>query len=227
MRNIQPQAFGALGRVDVTAPAWHANDMIDIGKRIKELRSLKKLTQEDLADLTGLSRPYVAHIERGRKMPTIDTLQKIATALDFSIGAMFESEMLLYGAGSSRVRRVPILGMASAGKAQEGFAVSEDQEYVEFITDAKRVIAVVVDGNSIDRIIAEGSIAFIDLDDVNPVPNRFYLIRTEEGATLKQYTNAGGIHRFRAYSSDPRHDDIFMNQPLEVVGRIIHFQKSV
>jgi transcriptional regulator with XRE-family HTH domain len=48
---------------------------------LRRLRHAKELTQEDLADLTGLSARYIGAIERGNKSATVTVLGKIADAL--------------------------------------------------------------------------------------------------------------------------------------------------
>lgn len=53
-----------------------------MGKRIKELRLAKSLTQEILAEKIGLSSVYVSHIESGSTKSSLETLVKIANALE-------------------------------------------------------------------------------------------------------------------------------------------------
>lgn len=59
--------------------------MIDaelIGTVIRDLRAEKGLSQEVLSGLAGLDRTHYSKIERGLRSPTIDTLFKIAYALE-------------------------------------------------------------------------------------------------------------------------------------------------
>ena len=53
-----------------------------IGKAIRKCREEKGLTQEVLSGLADLDRTHYSKIERGLRSPTIDTLFKIAGALD-------------------------------------------------------------------------------------------------------------------------------------------------
>lgn len=57
-------------------------DYRKIGIRIKSARESKKLTQEELAELTGLTNNYISNIERTRSKPSIETLIKICNALE-------------------------------------------------------------------------------------------------------------------------------------------------
>ena len=57
-------------------------DYKKIGIRIKVARESKKLTQEGLAELIGLTNNYISNIERARSKPSIETLIKICNALE-------------------------------------------------------------------------------------------------------------------------------------------------
>ncbi len=52
-----------------------------IGERLKEIRNTRQLTLDDVAELTGVSKPMLGQIERGRSSPTINVLWKISTGL--------------------------------------------------------------------------------------------------------------------------------------------------
>lgn len=52
-----------------------------VAANIRRTRHGKKLTQEELADLSGLSARYIGAIERADKSPTVTALGQIATAL--------------------------------------------------------------------------------------------------------------------------------------------------
>lgn len=53
-----------------------------IGTRIREVRLHANLTQEALANLMGIDRPSIVEIEQGQRNMTIDTLIRIADALN-------------------------------------------------------------------------------------------------------------------------------------------------
>lgn len=55
-----------------------------IGKHISEFRHLRKLRQEDLAEITGLSTNYIGAVERGEKIPSLETFIHILNALSIS-----------------------------------------------------------------------------------------------------------------------------------------------
>lgn len=60
-----------------------------IGDRLRELRSHKKLSQGDIEKRTGLLRCYLSRVENGHTVPTIETLEKIARALEVPMYQLF------------------------------------------------------------------------------------------------------------------------------------------
>jgi len=56
-----------------------------IGEHIADLRKRKGLSQKDLAEAANLQRPHISRAESGKHNTTLDTLLKIASALDCDI----------------------------------------------------------------------------------------------------------------------------------------------
>lgn len=59
------------------------------GKRIRQLRRSRDLTQEELADLVSVSAEFISNLERGVNAPSFDTLEKLAEALDVDFFELF------------------------------------------------------------------------------------------------------------------------------------------
>jgi transcriptional regulator with XRE-family HTH domain len=55
-----------------------------VGQNLRRIRDSKKLTQEQLAEISGFSQQYLSGLERGRRNPTVVTLYELALALDVS-----------------------------------------------------------------------------------------------------------------------------------------------
>jgi transcriptional regulator with XRE-family HTH domain len=60
-----------------------------IGDRLRALREEKKLSQGDIEKRTGLVRPYISRIEHNHSVPTIETLEKMAKALEVPMYKLF------------------------------------------------------------------------------------------------------------------------------------------
>jgi len=70
---------------------------MDIGTRIRDVREQKRMSQGDIETSTGLLRCYISRVENGHTVPSIETLEKIARALDLKL------YQLLYDASDTTV----------------------------------------------------------------------------------------------------------------------------
>ena len=60
-----------------------------IAERLKALREQKNMSQGDIEKRTGLQRCYISRVENGHTVPAIETLEKMARALEVPIYALF------------------------------------------------------------------------------------------------------------------------------------------
>lgn len=60
-------------------------DYIALGIKIRQTRKKRHVTQEQLGEICELSAAHIGHIERGTRIPSLDTLFRIAQALDVSV----------------------------------------------------------------------------------------------------------------------------------------------
>jgi transcriptional regulator with XRE-family HTH domain len=60
-----------------------------IGERLRALREEKKLSQGDIEKKTGLLRCYISRVENGHTVPAIETLEKMARALEIPMYKLF------------------------------------------------------------------------------------------------------------------------------------------
>src|SRR5882757_5952127 len=60
-----------------------------IGDRLRTLREEKKLSQGDVEKRTGLLRCYISRVENGHTVPAIETLEKLARALEVPLYQLF------------------------------------------------------------------------------------------------------------------------------------------
>jgi transcriptional regulator with XRE-family HTH domain len=67
---------------------------MEIGQRlsqsVRRLRQAKGWSQEELASRSGLHRTFISQVERISKTPTITSVEKIARALDVSLGELLD-----------------------------------------------------------------------------------------------------------------------------------------
>ena len=65
-------------------------DLAALGREIRRYRKAKDLSQEQLAELAGVSRNYVGFLERGERNPSIQAVAKMARALGVRPAALLE-----------------------------------------------------------------------------------------------------------------------------------------
>jgi len=60
------------------------------GDNVLRIRQARKLSQERLAERAGIHRTQFTLIERGRRLPGIETVARLAGALEVPVGSLFE-----------------------------------------------------------------------------------------------------------------------------------------
>src|SRR5437660_7080965 len=60
-----------------------------IGDRLRQLREAKKLSQGDIEERSGLKRSYISRVEGGHTVPSVETLEKWANALEVPLYQLF------------------------------------------------------------------------------------------------------------------------------------------
>lgn len=61
-----------------------------IGQRIRNYRTQQNLSQEKLAEMAGCHPTYIGQLERGEKNATLESVEKIASALNIPLSRLFE-----------------------------------------------------------------------------------------------------------------------------------------
>jgi len=89
-----------------------------IGVTIREMRLERGMSQGDIEKRTGLLRCYLSRVENGHTVPSLETLKKIAAALEIPLGQFFSDDAI---------------------KDACGFSLSEDE--IKFLTQVQRYSA--------------------------------------------------------------------------------------
>jgi transcriptional regulator with XRE-family HTH domain len=92
---------------------------MNIGNTIRGYRLQKGMSQGDIEKRTGLLRCYLSRVENGHTVPSLETLQKIARALDLQLAEFFAEEMV--------------------GKEMSSLHLNEDE--IRFLTQVQRYSA--------------------------------------------------------------------------------------
>lgn len=85
-------------------------DIKVIGQRLRHTRQVKLLRLKDVAQSIGCSESMLSKIECGKAKPSLDMLHKMATALDTSIGALFNApapgDLVIYPCGERQTIKI-------------------------------------------------------------------------------------------------------------------------
>jgi transcriptional regulator with XRE-family HTH domain len=106
-----------------------------LGSRVRQTRTARGITLEQLATLTDFTTSYLSKIENRRKVPPIATLARIARALEVDIAYFFEGDRATKDESVSVVRaneRQPVIrGGTSFGYDYEGLAHTTRNKHME------------------------------------------------------------------------------------------------
>ena len=75
-----------------------------LGQRIRHYRTEQGLSQEKLAEHSGCHATYIGQLERGEKNATIESIEKISSALGVSLSKLFEK----LGANENHAQNIPL-----------------------------------------------------------------------------------------------------------------------
>ena len=64
-----------------------------MGARVRQQRRLNGLTQEQLAERTGVSNSFIGHIERGEKKASVETVVALCNAMDISPSVLLQDSL--------------------------------------------------------------------------------------------------------------------------------------
>ena len=91
-----------------------------IGRRIRRVRKRRRWTQAELAERADISTSFLGHIERGSRKLSVETLNRIALALNCSADA-------LLGTGLEAQLDLPLLLAVAAERLEEGRDGGQEQ----------------------------------------------------------------------------------------------------
>lgn len=89
-----------------------------LGKKVRECRKRKQLTQEQLAEIVDISPSFLGHIERGSRVASLETFARLCNALDVSPHYLLSNELIemnvseLEDLVANRERLLRLLSMA-------------------------------------------------------------------------------------------------------------------
>jgi transcriptional regulator with XRE-family HTH domain len=117
-----------------------------IGERLRQIRENKGLSQGDIEERTGLLRCYVSRVENGHTVPSLETLERFAGALDIQLHEIFfTGEELAAGATPNLTPRQSLEEVAeSAQVSSEDSFMSKFKGLMNRIAESDLKVILVV-----------------------------------------------------------------------------------
>jgi len=198
-------------------------DMSDLKDRIRgRLREIGKSARRASMD-GGLTSDAIRNVLRAKsRNPRRDTLEGIARGLDWTLEDLLE----LASAGNVRtvdrpVHEVPLVSWVEAGDLTETvdpYSIGDAAEYIPVTHQRNTLIALRVNGQSMNRIAPEGSIVIVDYADKSLISGQYYVVKIDGRATFKRFRSDPA--RLEPDSTEA-HETVFIRQETDVVGRVI------
>lgn len=216
-------------------------DNVEIGKRIKQAREAKCMSQEDLGNQLGLNKSTIQRYESGQvqriKLPILENMAKILgvnpswLVLKSDNSEPFnEPSNLSYTIDRDKIYNVPVFESVSAGFG--AYAADEIVDYIPVVIknpyDAEDTIAIKVKGDSMSPKIEDGDIIIVrrqtsvDSGDIAVV-----LLDGDEGLVKNVYYGSTWIE-LRSINEEypPRRFKGAEVQRLRVVGLVVGSYKT-
>lgn len=219
-----------------------------IRQNIIKLRELFDITQEQLADIAGVSRGAVSQWEGGFSEPRMGSIQKIADHFHISKSNIIEDDgmdyidpvtkkpngnplipkgaMPVYSSGEATVPLLT-LGRVHAGElTDEEEAESRVEVPASVCSRHPRAFALLVEGNCMDRVIPEGAHVLVD-PDREPRNGSIAVVETEGyRAVMRRWYRGSSTLMLAADSHEDQDDMVFGvdDGPVRVVGTVVWWQ---
>lgn len=220
-----------------------------IGERIKEMRMQKKITQSELADRLGVPYQSIGQWERSVRNPKIETLQKIAEALDVDINWLMHGKTLEQRDQAMKdyvarrfksiethpdgIIRVPVYGVIPAGIPMS--AIEEVLDYEEMPsgrdTVGKEFFALKIKGDSMFPNYIDGDVVIFQKQDVCDSGKDCAVMVNGDDATFKRIERkANGV---MLKPLNPAYETMFFTneeieaKPVRILGVAIEIRRKL
>ena len=170
--------------------------MLELGKRLKQIREFNNISQEKLADMLGVNKATIANYEAGRRALTIEKLQEILKCLNVSLVEFFEPTAANFSSlnEGKQHNKIPIVAEVSAGFGIEGIESFSEYETPEYITLPKELIkkcdfATFANGDSMLPEIKDNDLILVKLaETLNNFPELQLTEKILKKTFLKYYS---------------------------------------
>lgn len=211
------------------------------GANLKKLREDSHLSQEQLADVIGVSKSTIGMYEQGKRMPNTNTILKdiasyFGVTIDYLVGfqsdssALSEEDLSRFGLRSIGRKCIPMLGKIACGEPI--MCEEECETFADAGADIDADFCVTAQGDSmINARILDGDIVFVRKQEMVENGEIAVVIVNDNEVTLKRFFYYPELNQVVLQSENPAYRPmIFMNEELShirVLGKAVAFTSSV
>jgi len=166
-----------------------------IGDRLRDLREEKHLSQGDIEKRTGLLRCYISRVENGHTVPAIETLEKLARAMEIPLYQLFYD--------GEEPPAAPFLPKARAATDIEWGSVGKD---ARMLSKLRRMLGAMDKDDRnlllfmVQKMAGLKAIGLVPLPGINDPIRRFTSVRQYERAPQRAlFLSTSRINTFRLY----------------------------
>ena len=201
--------------------------MASVGGRIKQIRLARGISQNQLAKIAGISQAGLSAIESTTKSPSVDTLGRIAEALDIPLARLLDSDYS--GTPTSSGVQIPVLGSVQAGLPIS--AVQDILDYEEITPELAATgefFALRIKGKSMEPRMMEGDVVIIRQQDDADTGDTVVVLVNGDDATVKRLRKRPeGI---MLVPNNPTFEPLFYSNrdiaelPVRIVGKVVELR---
>lgn len=206
---------------------------------LKKLRESRGITQQKLADLSGLGQGTIGDYESGKTKGSIKGLEKISKALNLNekeraelFGSFIPKDIAIKLKQDEIIEKqkigivqVPVYGKVSAGN---GELLIDDAQILRYIPMAKGTVPkgaffLEINGDSMEPTLHDGETALVNPNDIDYIENKIYVsVLHDEGYIKRVVIDKNAI---MLISDNPKYRPIFVREEekdyFRIIGRVI------
>lgn len=206
---------------------------------LKKLRESRGITQQKLADLSGLGQGTIGDYESGKTKGSIKGLEKISKALNLNkkeraelFGSFIPKDIAIKLKQDEVIEKqkidivqVPVYGRVSAGN---GELLIDDAQILRYIPMAKGTVPkgaffLEINGDSMEPTLHDGETALVNPNDIDYIENKIYVsVLHDEGYIKRIVIDENAI---MLISDNPKYRPIFVREEekeyFRIIGRVV------
>lgn len=202
-----------------------------LNNRLKEMRERAGMTQQELSERLGITQQSVYYYEKGSRDIKASMLMSMASALGCTVSELLGIESVSGNPITSSTRDVPLLGSIAAGTPIEMRAVDNSFPVPARIMEQHpHAFLLRVDGESMNRVLPNGSYALVDpCDDVEQNGKPYAVCVNGYDATIKRVRRLSNGFELAPDSTDPTFRSVVYDygvdgtETVTVIGRVVWY----